>query len=63
MFEAPDGVRWMFVPTQTLSEAKAKAAALGAGANTFAVRPNWSMPAKEWVAADPTFWNSRPAPR
>lgn len=26
----------------------------------FAVRPNWSMPAAEWVAADPEFWRSAP---
>ena len=63
VFEGPDGTRWVFVSAQTLSEAKAKAAALGAEAKIFAVRPNWSMPARDWVAADPTFWKSRPAPR
>jgi hypothetical protein len=63
VFEAPDGTRWMFVSAQTLPEAKVRAAAVGAGANIFAVRPNWSMPASDWVAADPTLWKSRPAPR
>ncbi|HYL55646.1 MAG TPA: hypothetical protein VEU73_08740 [Gemmatimonadales bacterium] len=33
------------------------------GARIFAVRPNWSMPAPEWVAADPDFWRVAPAPR
>ncbi len=33
------------------------------GARIFAVRPNWSMPAPEWVAADPDFWRLAPAPR
>ena len=32
-------------------------------ARVFAVRPNWSMPAPEWVAADPGFWQSAPVPR
>jgi hypothetical protein len=32
------------------------------GARIFAVRPNWSMPAPEWVAADPAFWRLAPAP-
>ena len=34
----------------------AKAAAAGSEARVFAVRPYWSMPASEWVAADPDFW-------
>lgn len=34
-----------------------------ANARVFAVRPNWSMPAPEWVAADPEFWRSAPVPR
>jgi hypothetical protein len=34
-----------------------------ANARVFAVRPNWSMPAPEWVAADPEFWRSAPLPR
>ena len=28
----------------------------GAYARVFAVRPNWSMPAAEWILADPQFW-------
>lgn len=33
------------------------------GARVFAVRPNWSMPAPEWVAADPDFWRAAPVRR
>ena len=29
----------------------------------FAVRPNWSMPAREWVSADPEFWQKAPTPK
>jgi hypothetical protein len=41
---------------QTREEADAKAATAGPEARVFAVRPEWSMPADEWVVADPTFW-------
>ena len=34
-----------------------------ANGRVFAVRPNWSMPASAWVAADPEFWRSAPVPR
>lgn len=34
-----------------------------ANARVFAIRPNWSMPSPEWVAADPDFWRTAPAPR
>ena len=42
---------------------QAAALARESGARIFAVRPNWSMPAPEWVAADPDFWRLAPAPR
>ena len=34
-----------------------------AGARVFAIRPNWSMPAAEWAAADPAFWRAAPVAR
>ena len=61
VFETQDGTRLIFTPAQSLHEAQVKAAARGSEAIVFAVRPNWSMPAKGWVAADPPFWKSRPA--
>jgi hypothetical protein len=56
VFEAADGTRFVLLPVKTRPEADAKAAAAGSEARVFAVRPYWSMPAKEWVAADPVFW-------
>jgi hypothetical protein len=47
------------VPTRRMADALARQA----DARVFAVRPNWSMPASEWVAADPDFWRSAPASR
>lgn len=32
-------------------------------ARVFAVRPNWSMPAPEWVLADSLFWHGAPIPK
>ena len=32
-------------------------------ARVFAVRPNWSMPAPEWVSTDSSFWRSAPVPK
>jgi hypothetical protein len=42
---------------------EADALAFQPNARIFAVRPTWSMPAPEWVAADPDFWRSAPAPK
>jgi hypothetical protein len=63
VFETQDGTRFIFTPAQTLHEAGAKAAAAGSEARLFAVRRQWSMPDKAWVAADPEFWKSSPARR
>ena len=67
VFETPDGVRFIILPAQTRAEADKKARAAlrqgsgqaGAETNVFAVRPAWSMAAKEWIAADPSFWRSQ----
>ncbi len=56
VFETADGTRFVFSPAKTRQEADTKAAAVGSEARVFAVRPDWSKPAKEWVAADPEFW-------
>ncbi len=61
VFETGDGTRFIVRPVQTRHEADAKAAAAGPETNVFAVRPYWSMPAKDWIVADPRFWQSRPA--
>jgi hypothetical protein len=61
IFDGPDGSQFAFKPLHTQKEAEATAAAWGAGARVFAVRPYWGMPAKEWMAADPEFWKASPS--
>jgi len=56
-----DSTLYVFQPVPTRREADSLARQPNARA--FAVRPNWSMPAPEWVAADPEFWRSAPVPR
>ena len=56
-----DSTLYVFRPVRTRREADALARQ--ANGRVFAVRPNWSMPAPEWIAADPDFWRSAPAPR
>jgi hypothetical protein len=58
VFETKDGVRFVVTPAETRSQADAKLAATGRGGKIFAVRPRLSMPAPEWIAADPAFWMS-----
>ena len=59
VFETEEGVRFVVTPAQTRAEANSKLSSAGPGARVFAVRPQFSMPAPEWVAADPLFWGSR----
>jgi hypothetical protein len=61
VWEAADSTLYILRPARTLQEAEAPAKEQGA--RLFAVRPNWSMPAPEWVAADPDFWRLAPMPR
>lgn len=58
VFEADDGTRFVITPAHTREEADAKRAAAGPDTNVFAVRPDLSMPAEEWRAADPEFWRA-----
>jgi hypothetical protein len=58
VFETDDGTRFTIVPAQARDEADTIAGAAGPPANVFAVRPAWSFPAREWVAADPAFWEA-----
>ena len=52
----------LYVVQSVPSRREADSLARQANARVFAVRPNWSMPAPEWVAADPEFWRSAPVP-
>lgn len=59
-FETEDGTRFIFSPARTRREADARAAAAGPETRVFAVRPYWSLPTRDWVAMDPSFWKDRP---
>ena len=61
VWEMADSTLYILLPVRTLQQAEALAAEQGA--RIFAVRPNWSMPAPEWVAADPDFWRLAPVLR
>jgi hypothetical protein len=63
VFEAPDGIRFVFAPVASRQEADRQAKLAGPGAQVLAVRPGWSLPAEAWVAADPEFWKSNPPAR
>lgn len=55
-----DSTLYVLRPAHTLSEAQAMAR--GTMSRIFAIRPNWSMPAPAWSAADPAFWRAAPSP-
>ena len=61
VWEATDSTLYVLRPVSARQQAETLAGKQGA--RIFAVRPNWSMPAPEWVAADPDFWRLAPAPR
>jgi hypothetical protein len=58
VWEAADSTLYVLRPVKTRRQAESLAREQGA--RIFAVRPNWSMPAPEWVAADPAFWRLAP---
>jgi hypothetical protein len=60
VFETAEAIRLIVVPADTRRETDAIAALAAAQSHILAVRPAWSFPAKEWIAADPAFWPSRP---
>jgi hypothetical protein len=61
VFESADGMRLLVTSAETRQEADAAKASAGPEAIILAVRPSWSFPAPEWIAADPPFWRSSPA--
>jgi len=56
VFETADGMRYIFNAARTRDAADAIAARSEPLAAIFAVRPNWGMPAREWIDADAAFW-------
>jgi hypothetical protein len=63
VFESPDGTRFLVTPTETRTEADRAKTSAGPEAAILAVRPSWSFPAPEWIAADPPFWRPSSLPR
>lgn len=57
VFETDAGVRYVIIAAQTLDAAR-EACRAAATARALAVRAAWSFPAREWIAADPEFWQS-----
>ncbi|MDB4874667.1 MAG: hypothetical protein JWM41_1113 [Gemmatimonadetes bacterium] len=60
VWATPDSTLYILRAVRTLREAEALTQRHDA--RVFTVRPNWSMPAPEWVAADPIFWHDAPIP-
>ncbi len=54
-----DSTLYVLRLARTRREAQALA---GKDGRVLAIRPNWSMPAREWVAADREFWRGAPRP-
>jgi hypothetical protein len=61
VWESADSTLYVFRSVRTRAEADSLARA--SGARIFGVRATWSMPAAEWVAADPGFWRLAPSPK
>ncbi len=62
-FEAADGMRFIFRAFGAGQDAEACVNQSGPDTRLFAVRPYWGMPAREWIAADPEFWEPNPMAR
>jgi hypothetical protein len=58
VWQMADSTLYIFRPARTRAEAVALANQHSGRA--FVIRPNWSMPMSEWVAADTTFWRLAP---
>ena len=63
VFEGADGSSFVVRSADTREEAEAIKVSAGQGTTVLAVRPSWSFPAAEWIAADPEFWGAGPAAR
>jgi hypothetical protein len=61
VFEGTDGTS--FVVRSAGTREQAMQASAGQDTTVLAVRPSWSFPAAEWIAADPEFWRAAPAAR
>jgi hypothetical protein len=57
VFQAADGTFFVFSPARTRKQADRLAASIP-GSTVVVVRPSFSFPARDWVAADPRFWRA-----
>ena len=57
VFVAPDGGRFSFRPVQSRAETD-RIVAAEREAIVLAVEPRWSLPAADWIEADPSFWKA-----
>jgi hypothetical protein len=60
VFEAKDGTRILFRAAGTRQDAERGASRGGARTTVLAIRPSWGMPDKDWLDADPVFWEAHP---
>jgi hypothetical protein len=61
VWQTPDSTLYIFLPAASREQAD-RLAKEHAG-RVFAIRPNWSMPTPQWIAADPDFWRLAPSPK
>jgi hypothetical protein len=61
VFEGSDGTSFVVRSAEAREEADAARVSDGESATVLAIRPSWSFPADEWIAADPEFWRASPA--
>jgi hypothetical protein len=57
-FDSEDATSFWVTGAQSRLDADEAYATAGSEAHLLAVRPTWSFPAPDWVAADPEFWRS-----
>jgi hypothetical protein len=55
VFEAPDATHFDLRAAATLADAEA-ARSTDPSSRILTVRPSWSFPAPDWIAADPALW-------
>jgi hypothetical protein len=64
VYAADDGSTYEIRFASTLDEARQKFKTGDPNARIFEVRPNWALPDKTWIAANPSFWaHSTPVAR
>ena len=56
VYAADDGSTYEIRPAATLEEAQQKFKTGDPTARIFEVKPNWALPDKSWVAANPALW-------